>query len=806
MSNQNGSNDIAEMLRLLRESVDNDRASSGDTVETEKEDTVAEPIDQEIENEAEDDSDPWYEDEVEESESDILIASEDEREDEDDNEEDPWFNADAIEESAPEDTVIEQEEEIDVFAYPEEEEDEEEIDVFAYPGEEEDEEAIEDLAEEAVEEEKVQDEDEIDVFAYPEEDELSEYESIAQELSEIEDAQEEKTEEETLDETDINLLKNMGYSPESVDSAFLSDEKEPSDTKHHLGDIINDNNGEEYVVKKQKEEIKVNYVEQKRNTIVRLAIAGCAALLLLVYEYLTFSGIDMPWLFNKHTFPVSHSLISLQLLLIAAVMSLNLISKGISDVFCLRTTPYSVGSVLILIDAVYTVVMAVVHPEDYMLFNFSGAFAAVLLIAYEYLLLVGEEKTFYSVTFDGKTKYAFAQDTENKYFGDQPTLRAYSTDFNKNFFEKMGRRASEYNYLGLLIPSVIAVASILFALVLIINGNMASAINTGMLVINLALPVGVVGAYSIPMLCGAISLNRESSALIGHSAAGKYVDTRFVTFDETDIFPSMKTTYIDLKPAGNRQISDILSKTSMLFSAIGGPLRRMVETSGETEENGRVEIVSIFDDGISAVVNSEEMLVGSARFLEFNNITVNASTDYRDADESNEILYVAISGKLAARYYIKYQADPDFVDAVNMLGAKGISVGIRTRNPSVNSKIIAKRCPEMKYKVYTIKSVSDDEKDLASHKASTDSGIISHGKAARLARPLVMAIMLKKYYKIDTYIRCASAAIGIVWIMTFAAMGRIGELSSLTAALYQLVWLVPCAIGALVVSAEKKKQ
>ena len=925
MAEKNQSNDIAEMLKLLRQSFDADQTKTDEKdssePETEKneislEDFIVEessdeetelveteeeaeaddelkdeenemPLEEFIEETAEEeielaeseeetvdeDEDPWYDDEPEEDESempledfmeesaeeeielseddaekddglDIVIASADERESEEDNE-DPWFakeeqpieeesafdeeeeplevsdfndddagslfdfddlaRTSVSDEEEDESNEITEEDEIDVFAMPEEDIEEEEIDVFARPEEDVEEigETVEEDHNETEDENfEITEEDEIDVFAMPEED-IDEDENIDRELVEMNEIEES---EEGLDETDISLLQNMGYTSfGEADGASAFEDAGLSDNES-LGDVAYDYDGEEYVIKKQGDEIKMDYAHQKKNTLIRLAIAGGAAILLLIYEMLAFSGVTLPWMFNQHQFPLSHAMISLQLLVIATAMSLNLIAKGIADAFKLKSTPYSVGSILILANIVYTVIIAIVRPENYMLFNFGGAFAAVLAIVYEYVLILNEEMAFCAVSCDSSDKYALVEDTDDaKPFGDAPALRAYRTDFNKNFFGQIRKRTSEYGYIGLLVPSVIGLGIVLFALFWIIRGNVATALSTGMLVINFALPLGVLGTYSMPMLFALMSLKEGKSAIIGNASADRYNGTRFVTFDETDIFPSLKTTYVDLKPSGNQQISAVLSKTSMLFSAIGGPLSRMVETADAGDNSDKVEIISIFDDGISAKVNGSEMLVGSSRFLEINNIDVNAPTDYRDSDGSNEILYVAIDGKLAARYYIKYVPDPDFVKAVNLLGSKGVSVGIRTRNPGVNSQIIQRRCPEMKYRVYTIKALSENEKDITSYQSNTDSGIVAHEKAADLASPLVIAMSLKKYYKFDAYIRYASAGLGAILVTVFAAMGRVGEISSLSSVLYQIAWLVPSALAGWIISSQNRK-
>ena len=173
------------------------------------------------------------------------------------------------------------------------------------------------------------------------------------------------------------------------------------------------------------------------------------------------------------------------------------------------------------------------------------------------------------------------------------------------------------------------------------------------------------------------------------------------------------------------------------------------------------------------------------------------------ADRQSEILYISIDGRLAARYYIQYIPDEEFVEAVNLLGDKGISVGIRTRNPGINSRIIEKHCPSLKYKVYTLKAVADDERDLVSHRNVTASGIIARGKAAKLARPLAAAITLKRYYKTDMYLRIAMAAFGAVTVAVFAFLGRLADLGSLAAVIYQLACIIPSAIMLFVFKKKK---
>jgi hypothetical protein len=332
---------------------------------------------------------------------------------------------------------------------------------------------------------------------------------------------------------------------------------------------------------------------------------------------------------------------------------------------------------------------------------------------------------------------------------------------------------------------------------LLATGSSGEALRNAISVINFTLPLGVLGAYVLPMLKVTKVMLGKNAALIGHGAVDKYVNTRFVTFDEEDLFPSIKTTHIDLKPSGNHNISAVLRKTGKLFSAIGGPMKKLVELS-DTFDGDDVIINDIFDDGISATVESSEILAGSARFLEINGVDPSSASDYRDADGNNEVLYIAIDGSLAARYYIKYLPDPDFVKAVNKLGDKRIAVGIKTCNPGINSNIILRRCPEMKYKIYAIKSGYDCADEIDSHRALTDGDLISAKKSVFLAYPLLACLALKKYYKSDVVFRWIGAAIGALTAVCIALAGRGLDINSLGISIYQLLWFVPSAVAALI--------
>ena len=591
-----------------------------------------------------------------------------------------------------------------------------------------------------------------------------------------------------IDATDISFLSTLGVSaPTEADEQA---EVRSESSEDYAGDISYDYDGGEYVLEDQKLEISAGYKNEKRRTLVRLAASAAISILLFVYEMLSAGGIELPGMLSFREFPVSHILMSLQMLIVCALLSMKQLYVGLADLIGRRATPYSVSSAVVLANVIYSVIVAIVTPENYATYNFVGALAVTLAIGYEFLLLLSETHSFAVFASKKGQKYAFVVDCScDETSAGGISLAAASTEFNKNYFFRTRKRPTDYGYLWISIFAVMGASVLVFAASLIFAG-VGDALKNGILLVNMAMPVGVLGAFSFPIYRALVRALGNRGTMVGGAAVDEYSKTRFVTFCEEELFSSLKTTHLDLKPAGNENISDVLCKTSLLLASMGGPMRTMVESMQSDFVGKDVSVREVFDDGISAVADGSDMLAGSAQFLRQHGVDVDESVDFNDVDESNEVLYVSIDGRLAARYYLKYKADVEFIKLVNALGARGISVGIKTRNPAINSDIIARRCPELKYKVYTIKSQTAIG-DADACQTVTDSGLVANGKASSLIYPLLVCCDLKKYYKVDMFIRFASTAVAAVMISVGAILGITNHINAVLVMAYQLFWFLP---------------
>lgn len=830
----------ADMIEIIDGEDEPEEEEAGDEIEEAEEEVIEESVEEFPEEDPDDDS-PWYSDEAPEAVSEVELeeaAAEeveeieevDEAERRSDEQESPvteeqsWYTVETNYDDTEEPDEIENNEEISLddesIWYEQKQEDdltdefyqdEEFVDEDSY-----DESFEDELFSEASEDTEVEDTPENDyseenVYIYDAtqvvaEDYLEaiasekvpdESEEIFEDEDEYEDEQYEDEKEVTIDETDRSFLNTLGIAVSEDDegSSGSTDDSQ----EQYSGDISYDYEGGEYVLENQKNEISSGYKHEKKRILVRLIISSVAALLLFFYEMMMVWGVDLPGLFDYKEFPLSYILISVQLLVVASLVCLKQLYVGISDLIYRRATPYSVSAIIVLVNFVYSIIIAIVLPEGFGIYNFVGAFAVVAGVVYEYLLIVSEDHIFSVFSSKKGQKYVFVK--EDTDFNDSTeggiSLTAAASEFNKNYFLRMRKRSVDYKYLTYAIVSVLGASILVFVISLICKTGGTLALQNGILLLNFSLPLGVLGAFSYPVFRASVKALGKRGAIVGGASVDEYSKTRFVTFGEEELFSSLKTTHLDLKPAGNNNISEVLCKTSMLLSAIGGPMKRMVEVMQADFVGDDVYIDEVFDDGISAIAADARMLAGSPQFLRQHGVEVDEQNDFNDVDDTNEVLYISIDGKLAARYYLKYKADMEFVKLVNALGNRGISVGIRTRNPSINSDIIARRCPEMKYKVYTIKGASANEGAGEAYGGVTDSGLVATGKALSLAYPLLACCDLKKYYKVDMFIRIASAVVGGIFVVATAIMGRTLNISIFNILIYQLVWLLPSLLFGL---------
>ena len=213
-----------------------------------------------------------------------------------------------------------------------------------------------------------------------------------------------------------------------------------------------------------------------------------------------------------------------------------------------------------------------------------------------------------------------------------------------------------------------------------------------------------------------------------------------------------------------------------VFSVLGGPLDGVFGVSISEVGLSSDTKISAVGDGIVAFVDGEEVMVGRAEFMEKYGIPIASDADDRRQTTRGgiSIMYAAISGKLSAKFYIKYEIDRDFVATVKSLADYGAAAEIKTYDPNITEPLLSRLSALMRFRV-----------GVASKKLS---------EQGKFAAPRLFSALVSKSSSRDlfsTILACMDycrARVGLLRVCVVSALA--GALASVLVSFFGLLWQV----------------
>ena len=601
------------------------------------------------------------------------------------------------------------------------------------------------------------------------------------------------------DRTDYSLIKQaLGMEQplvEDTDADYPIFEEVPS--RDNTPKTIDEPHSE-FTYQRQKEDIVADYKRFRRNSGIKLIFTLLAAVALFLVECLPAFGVTLPDALNAAYYPVVFSMATLQVMLIACAFSYKEIANGL---FSLVKFKLDSGSVLALL-AVFTLICDIVNCVCGMtapVYNFSVAFCALLLRAFDYLDISRETCSFEVASSTQSKKYvAVTVPTEKAsrlegledYTGeDSLVLRTEKCSFVENYFSRTEKRSeSDAQINKILVPVTLAVAVVAAILSVTKGADVSAALGVFNAAIAVGLPVLVLLSSSYPLYKACKRLYRRESAIIGESSVEDYSGTTMICFDDADAFPSYGVALENLRIYGKGDIETIIEQMGAVFSKLGGPLKHVFSLMiTDCPKPYKVKIEGVYEDGICATVDGKTLFVGNAAYMAANGFTV--------VDKSDEIggkhfstMYLAQDGSLRAKFYIRYTLDGSFESIVKKLARRGIASVILTGDSNINDELLA--C-SLDMKKLPIKVARRQEFESPVHSDRADSGIVSRGGVGDLVSAITMCDRLAGVIGTMRAVRIASAVICAFLMIAACLLGMYSSVSSLYVLLYHLFWLLP---------------
>ena len=567
-----------------------------------------------------------------------------------------------------------------------------------------------------------------------------------------------------------------------------------------------ENNEYEYVERLQNQEIKSMYDYAVRGMGKRMLFSGIFALLLFFIENITLFTKTPAGIFDASSYPYIHAGISLGLLVLCAICGYEQIYHGFRSIRTKEYIPESVTVVALIVALIHNAVNFILISVGYsgiLTFNFVAATLITGTILYSFVNIVREEYGFRAIS--GKdTKFILERvqhkeaeaefdtftTTSSEYNGQ--IARVAKTGFVKNFFRNTNSSINISKFMG--IYYIVAIFTpIIFAVIAAIRLETATLLTAhwGMGVMFM-LPIGIFCAYSVPFYIGNKRLFEDGVAIIGEDAVNEYADMDVVVVNETTAFPPQNIKIQNFHIYNDFTIQKVLYYASNGFSLVGGSLAEVFDTAANSTiaTSKRVRFLCSGRSYLCMKIDNDKVIFADKFGMTSQGIEVGNEREIREGT----VMYVAINGVLAAKLYIRYEIDEEFLRIVRLLNKNGTGVGIRSFDPNINNELIKKVSNFKKRDLRVIKLTTINE--VSKPSVSKDARVASKG----LSRSLIKAIpVCKKIVSTRKVLKAIKiiATIGGAILMGLWAFGKLDFVCSAHVVGYHLIFVIVMSLASL---------
>lgn len=616
-----------------------------------------------------------------------------------------------------------------------------------------------------------------------------------------------------IDEDTATLLTALGYTEEGAPDIPKA-ESRPGVTRNRTTDLslAYGYEGKEYMSHAQTSSIKSAYARDRFKMLIRLGGTVIFALLLFVYDAFgkSFGGV-----LDVEVYPVVNILISLQLLMIAAAFSVKQLFYGINSIFKAEPIVHSLSAAAVVITVLYDIVLAIVAPEAFTLYNFPAAVCLLLGAIHDYFVLEREVYVFDRLsswqsvaTLERVDSAALAAELGENRVGEAEhkigqAFRMRRGSFAENYFRHINRRNPMAKMLNFIIAPVIALSLVVFIISLASDKTAIESFNAFLAVNLFSLPTFMFVAMSYPFFTLVSKNLNADSVIFSESDVSEYKKVDTVVFEEADLFDDTSLTINRISVCDKNRMQDvfdIMCGVSALYDRIGGRIAgafRASTAEGDIPED--VTVIHVEDGGFEGIAGGRQYTVGSDAYLTSKGIAVMRYYDdkYIASNPGGVVLHIAVDGVEVFKLYLTYRISDSMLSVINELSLAKTRIVMRTIDPNINLELISRILTStFDGKLTLVRKPYD----AASEAPSDDDGVIEGGVLVNGENPESILDVVKAcklfgiYSKLNVNVSIALFAVGVLLSVFLGVIGALAGMSSLYIVLFQIISVVPSFI------------
>lgn len=242
------------------------------------------------------------------------------------------------------------------------------------------------------------------------------------------------------------------------------------------------------------------------------------------------------------------------------------------------------------------------------------------------------------------------------------------------------------------VPIVITIAIITFIVWLIIGKSFAVALNYFVAVLVVACPcsLGLATPLAIVIASGVCS---KKGILVKNSESLENAHkVKTIIFDKTGTLTKGTLSFSKMYNYSDLNDDDIFKIIAGVEKKSEHPIAKAIVEEVEKRNidfDEVKEFKAISGQGVFAVVENYDVLIGNKRLMDANNISVNESDFDELVNDGNSILYVSLNNKVVALIGVKDVVKENVSEVISSLKKKNINVVMLTGDNEVTAKKIA---------------------------------------------------------------------------------------------------------------------
>ena len=595
-----------------------------------------------------------------------------------------------------------------------------------------------------------------------------------------------------------------------IDLAFLDDEDEDDQVAGKRSRVRSYEALEiepeiEFTDPEQAADLTVQLKKETAKAFLSLCASAVVFLLCLYIEVAPVIGLPHMHYLEPGKFGVVFGLISLQMLCVSVMFSLDLFARDMNKVMLTGANASVMAMSVAALCAVHAIASGMFAADQMALFCSIGCFVLFLLQLKHYLNVRSELMAFKVVAL--KTpKYGTAQiDAASgdgqafaKYLDDESELFTVKKGaFVSNFFKRTEQESFDNRYTGILLCLAAAAGVLVFLARFFLAKDWYGAFSQGLMVLLTTLPCSMLLSSVLPYFVSQKKAFHLHAALVGQSMPDYYSQASVLSFDDVEVFPPKAVKVTSIKTYGEFRIDHVIITMAKIFHKIGGPLSNVFAKSVQNVNiDGEVQVVETAPDGLRIMTEGKDLLLGTKSFLQIYGVNPPYDTiDESFAQSSGSILYMACDNLLAAKFYIKYAINPQFEEILKALYEAGICVGVKTLDPCINNELILGNLHRDDYPISVLKSRGD----IGGQTDETlDSGVVCASSLHNFLKAFLIGEGMRSAVKTNLVIRMIAAILGFAASAFLVFFNPAAALHPLWVVLFQAFWILPVVVTSMV--------